>query len=54
MSWGERSCIHYGKPCPYSPKASTCNKECQYYKNKAGTKSPLQEFYERQRVKKNE
>lgn len=31
MSWGERSCKNYGKPCPYNPTMDICNVSCEHY-----------------------
>ncbi len=28
MSWGERSCYNFTKPCPYNPTFATCHTGC--------------------------
>lgn len=30
MSWGERSCVHYGK-CPFKAAPATCDVDCPNY-----------------------
>ena len=30
MSWGERSCTHYGR-CNYGSTMDSCNVDCPYY-----------------------